>query len=80
MNDPVFQRSDIPAITLTPEEQRRLLAAAEKAEYFLGNQSAGNGLNHANGDILIARQLAELMDGLRAKMDGVEFLKRIFSK
>lgn len=69
MNDPVFQRSDIPAIALTPEEQRRLLAAAEKAEYFLSNQSAGNGLNPANGDIMIARQLAALMDGLRAKIE-----------
>lgn len=67
--DYVFSTADIPAITLTAEEQRRLLAVAERAEIFLCNQSAGNGLNPANGDILIARQLAELMDGLRAKIE-----------
>lgn len=69
MSEHIFSTAACPAITLTAEEQRRLLAVAERAEVFLSNQVAGNARNATNMDILIARQLVELMDGLRAKIE-----------
>lgn len=69
MNEHVFQTSDCPRISLTPEEQRRLLAVAEKAETWFANNAAGNGYNSSASDLFIGRQLAELMDGLRAKIE-----------